>query len=210
VAGDINLIVDVTDKNNCNLNRLMMGKLRKVLLELELEIELKELYLNGRLYRCSNEREHVTLEKLDGVFSFVEWKTEFPFSFLSAMCSFISDCCPLFLNLAVQLKTGMRFHFEAFWSKVDAFSKTVGDAWSSMPGVKNPFKRLAARLSATTKAVTSWNDSFIESVKLQILVDNEIILSLDVAMEKRDLSLSLLGARFTGGSKKESPRPCLS
>jgi hypothetical protein len=50
VAGDFNLIVDAVDKSNGNLNRRMMGKFRHFLAELD----LKELYLNGRCYTWWN------------------------------------------------------------------------------------------------------------------------------------------------------------
>lgn len=90
VAGDFNLIVDAVDKNNANLNRRMMGKFRRLLSELD----LKELYLNGRRYTWSNERERVTLERLDRVFSTVDWEVEFPASFLSGMGSSTSDHSP--------------------------------------------------------------------------------------------------------------------
>jgi exonuclease III len=110
VAGDFNLIIDAADKNNNNLNRRMMGKFRKLLADLE----LKELYLNGRRYTWSSERERPTLERLDRVFSTVDWETEYPSSFLSALSSSTSDHCPLLLNPAAQLKTGRRFRFEAF------------------------------------------------------------------------------------------------
>jgi hypothetical protein len=68
VAGDFNLIVDAADKNNANLNHHMMGKFRRLLAE----VELKELYLNGRRFTWSNERERATLERLDRVFSTVD------------------------------------------------------------------------------------------------------------------------------------------
>jgi hypothetical protein len=51
-----------------------------------------------------------------------------------------------------------------------------------------PLQAFAANLAATTKALKSWNDRFIGNVKLQILVVNELILRLDVAMESMALS----------------------
>lgn len=87
VAGDFNLIVDAQDKSNANLNRRMMGKFHRVLGDLE----LKELYLNGRRYTWSNERERATLERLDRVFPTVDWETSFPSSTLSALSSSTLD-----------------------------------------------------------------------------------------------------------------------
>jgi hypothetical protein len=183
VVGDFNLIVEAQDKNNLNLNRRMMGKFRRLLNDLE----LKDLYFNGRRYTWSNEREQATLERLDRVFSTMDWEMIFPASLLSALSSAASDHYPLLLNLE-PLPTGRRFRFEAFWPKAEGFSDTVWGAWSSTLAEENPFKGLAAKLAATARALTSWSDWFIGNVKLQILVANELILRLDVAMEKRPMS----------------------
>jgi hypothetical protein len=81
VAGDFNFIVDPEDKSHGCLHQSMMARFRRTLSALE----LKELYLNGRRFTWSNEREHPTLEKLDRVFSTVDWETLYPDAFLSAM-----------------------------------------------------------------------------------------------------------------------------
>jgi hypothetical protein len=114
VTSDFNLIVNILDKSNDLLNRNMMGKFRWVLGDLE----LKEMCLNGRRHTWSNKREHPTLEKLDLVFSVVDWEFEYPASFLTALGSSASDHSPLLLRLSVQMKVGKRFHFKAFWPKV--------------------------------------------------------------------------------------------
>jgi hypothetical protein len=51
MAGDFNLIYKAGDKNNQCLNRRLMGKFKRLLLDLE----LLELHLHGRLYTWSNE-----------------------------------------------------------------------------------------------------------------------------------------------------------
>jgi hypothetical protein len=53
VAGDFNLIVDPADKSRGCLHHSMMSRFRRALSTLE----LKELYLNGRRFTWSNERE---------------------------------------------------------------------------------------------------------------------------------------------------------
>ena len=121
VPGDFNLILDVADKSNDNINRRMMGWFRRVLGDLD----LKELYLNGRRYTWSNKRDSPTMEKLDQVFASIDWEITYPSSLLSAMSSSVSDHCPLILNLAVEMKKGRRFHFESFWPKVEGFLDTV-------------------------------------------------------------------------------------
>ena len=53
IAGDFNLILDATDKNNLNLNRRNMGRFRRFVDEME----LKDVPLHGRYFTWSNERE---------------------------------------------------------------------------------------------------------------------------------------------------------
>jgi exonuclease III len=102
VAEDFNLIVDPEDKSRGCLHRSMMARFRRALSVLE----LKELYLNGRRFTWSNERERPTLEKLDRVFSTVDWKALYPDAFLSAMSTGPSDHCPLVLSLSPDLHHG--------------------------------------------------------------------------------------------------------
>jgi hypothetical protein len=83
----------------------MMARFRRALSSLE----LKELYLNGRRFTWSNERELPTLEKLDRVFSTVDWEILYLDAFLSAMSTRPSDHCPLVLNLSPDLHRGRRF-----------------------------------------------------------------------------------------------------
>jgi hypothetical protein len=59
----------------------MMARFKRALSTLE----LRELYLNGRCFTWSNGREQPTLEKLDRVFSTMDWEELYPDAFLSAM-----------------------------------------------------------------------------------------------------------------------------
>jgi hypothetical protein len=81
----------------------MMTRFRRTLSSLE----LKELYLNGRRFTWSNERELPMLEKLDRVFLTMDWETLYPDAFLSAMSMGPSDHCPLVLNLSPDLHRGL-------------------------------------------------------------------------------------------------------
>uniref|UniRef100_A0A8R7TFI0 Endonuclease/exonuclease/phosphatase domain-containing protein n=1 Tax=Triticum urartu TaxID=4572 RepID=A0A8R7TFI0_TRIUA len=95
VAGDFNLIVNAEDKNNENINRQMLARFRALLNRLE----LKELYLNGRRYTWSNERQNPTMEKIDHVFAMNTWEDGYPANLLIALGTSISDRCPLLLDL---------------------------------------------------------------------------------------------------------------
>lgn len=64
LCGDFNMILREEDKNNSNINRLMMGRFRGFVNSME----LKEIPLIGRRFTWSNQREVPTLVKLDHVF----------------------------------------------------------------------------------------------------------------------------------------------
>ncbi|KQK00265.2 hypothetical protein BRADI_3g48665v3, partial [Brachypodium distachyon] len=95
ILGDFNLIVNPEDKSNSRIHPRMMGRFRRVLADLD----LKELYLAGRRYTWSNERDSPTLERLDRVFTSVDWEGMFPAAFLSALSTDTSDHAPLLLEL---------------------------------------------------------------------------------------------------------------
>jgi hypothetical protein len=61
VVGDFNTILFASEKNNENLDRFMMARFRRFVQELE----LKDLYMHGRLFTWSNERELPTLTRID-------------------------------------------------------------------------------------------------------------------------------------------------
>jgi hypothetical protein len=121
VAGDFNLIVNPEDKSQGVIHSHMMGSVRRTLSNLE----LKEVYLNGRRFTWSNERVQPTMEKLDKVFSTVDWEDLFPDAFLSAMSSGPSNHCLLVLSLTPDLQRSRKFQFQSFWPKVDGFLEVV-------------------------------------------------------------------------------------
>jgi hypothetical protein len=86
VVGDFNLILDDTDKNNTRINRRNMSLFRRVVDSLE----LRDMYLHGRLYTWSNERSNPMLVKLDRLLASLDWEELFPYCFLEALSSDVS------------------------------------------------------------------------------------------------------------------------
>jgi hypothetical protein len=125
------LIYKVEDKNNSNYNRAMMGRFRRLIDDLA----LKEIPLHGRKFTWSNQHESSTLVKLDRVLCTVEWEDLFHNTLLQSAASYDSDHCPLLLGLKDNKPGKRRFHFEAFWPKVEGFHEAVEEAWHSVqPG----------------------------------------------------------------------------
>ena len=75
------MILNASDKNNNNLDRRSMAIFRGFINSLE----LKELYLHGRQFTWSNERQTPTMTRIDGVFVSVDWDLIFPDAMLQAL-----------------------------------------------------------------------------------------------------------------------------
>ena len=133
VAGDFNLLARQEDKSNALINRRMMGRFRA---KLNL-LELKELYLNGRRYTWSNERQMATLKKIDHVFMSNEWDETYPTCFLSALGTAVSDHCPLMFDMNVSICSKKRFKFESFWTRAEGFLDVVKLAWTTTLAASN-------------------------------------------------------------------------
>ena len=91
VLGDFNMIIRATDKYNTNINRRMMGKSR----DFVDDHELKEMYMHGRRYTWSNERDAPTLTKIDRVLTTVDWELDNAEYLLQALSMGVSDHAPL-------------------------------------------------------------------------------------------------------------------
>jgi exonuclease III len=135
LAGDFNLILDATDKNNANLNRRKMGRFRWFVDD----AELKDLHLHGRRYTWSNGCTRPTLEKLDRVPISVDWESLFPDCFLQALSSDMSDHTPLLLATNARFRPKRRFQFENFWIRIPGYIQAVEKGCNCPPSTPDPF-----------------------------------------------------------------------
>jgi mannosylglycoprotein endo-beta-mannosidase len=184
LVGDFNLILRVSEKNNENLDRSMMNRFR----EFVNAQELKEIYMHGRLFTWSSERERPTLTRIDRVLVSVDWDINNPDSMLQALSSNVSDHAPLHLSLNAAFRPKQRFRFELFWAKLEGFEDAIKDAWHCDDTVVDPFKRLDALMRNTAVALQAWGQRKVRNVKLQMAVANFVIFRLDAAQDVRQLS----------------------
>jgi len=112
LAANFNMIYNSEDKNNDNVNRVMMGRFCRFVNDLE----LKEIPLLGWRYTWSIERESPTLVKLDRVLCTGDWEDIFPDCVLQSYATEMSDHCPLVLGLKDGVLGKRWFHFESFWT----------------------------------------------------------------------------------------------
>nr|XP_034570085.1 uncharacterized protein LOC117834663 [Setaria viridis] len=110
-----------------------------------------------RRYMWSNERSHPTMAKLDRVLVSVEWEAHFPFSFLQAMSSAMSDHCPLHLATNATFTVQRRFHFKPWWLKLHGFMDAVARGWTCPNTMIDPFARLDCKLKNTAKELQRWS-----------------------------------------------------
>jgi predicted amidophosphoribosyltransferase len=65
------------------------------------------------------------LERIDRVFTSMEWLEAFPSHHLRCLSSDCSDHAPLLLQLCTQSWAKPRFHFELFWVCLNGFEEVV-------------------------------------------------------------------------------------
>nr|TKW00486.1 hypothetical protein SEVIR_8G112100v2 [Setaria viridis] len=123
-AGDFNLILHATDKNTSNINQRNIGRFRRLVDELH----LNDVYLHGRRYTWSNERNEPIMAQLDRVMVSIVWQTRYPLALLQALSSRASDHCPLLLATNAKFSPKRRFHFEPWWPKLPGYLDTISHA----------------------------------------------------------------------------------
>jgi hypothetical protein len=105
------------------------------------------------------------------------------------------------------------FRFENFWVRIPGFMEVVQQALSSHAFGGHPFTELSHKLTATAKALRKWSRSLFGEIKLQFHMAQEAILRLDLAQEnmilssdehllRKDLNLRILGLAAMAKSKK--------
>jgi hypothetical protein len=132
-----------------NYNRAMMGRFRRFINDQA----LKEIPLYGRHFTWSNQHAASTLVKLYRVLCTVDWEENFSDCLLQSMASNDSDHCPLLLGLKDNYSGTCRFHFEAFWSKMQGFEEAVALGWNSIPAGPCHFAVIDAKIKATMRGL---------------------------------------------------------
>lgn len=193
LLGDFNMILRASEKNNTNINRTMMSKFRSFVDD----HELKEIYMHGRIYTWSNERDAPTLTKIDRVLVSVDWEIAYPDHLLQALSSGVSDHAPLHLSTNVHFYHKRRFRFEVYWTKLDGFDDAVKEAWVCDDAIVDPFKRLDALFRNTAIFLQAWGQRKTGNIKLLMAVANWIIFRFDQVQERRLLSELELWLRRT-------------
>ena len=153
VCGDFNMIYRAEDKSNGRLNRRAMRRFARFLNE-QL---LSELFLQGRLFTWSSEREHPTLERIDRAFATTDWLDGYPDHRLRALSTDCSDHAPLLLQATTTTWATKRFRFETIWTRFDGFMQVVSEAWVCPLQNADAFRVLDHRLRNTAKALKSWS-----------------------------------------------------
>jgi hypothetical protein len=180
ITGDFNLIIQLSDKNNRNINRRHMAAFRNLINNLQ----LKDLYLHGLRYTWNNEQQAATMVKLDRVLFSQDWDTAFPSCFLQAISSEMSDHCPRPAEQRRRFQTSTQVQVREPWANCFDFLS----AWNSVQSQVDPFINLHAKLFATARALTRWSSDFNNDLDLRAAISSKLILRLDQAIDHRQLS----------------------
>jgi hypothetical protein len=162
----------------------MMGRFRRWINDLA----PKEIPLQSRKFTWSNGQSNPTLVRLDKAFCSVDWEATFPICLLQSSASQDSDHCPLILGLHDIKRGKRRFHFKAFWPKLDDFQEAIAVAWGSVPSGPCPLLSLSTKLKATTRGLQWWSDKKVGDVMSQLELAKELLHQLEIAQDSRVLA----------------------
>jgi exonuclease III len=185
IAGDFNLIYRSEDKNNSNINRVLLGSFRNSINSLD----LKEIPMSGRRFTWSNQREDPTLVKLDHIFCTSIWEDYFPDCMLCSSATEISDHCPLILKLRVDLRGKRRFHFESFWPNFPGFLEEVAASWNEPIQGSCPLEKVSLKLKRLSRRLQSWGHKVVGNIGFQLGLAREVLHKLEIAQDSRVLSI---------------------
>lgn len=183
LLGDFNMIYKASEKSNNNINLRLMGRFRAMIEDLE----LIDFPLLGRRFTWSNERQNITLTKIDRVLVTNDWEAAFPHYQLSPASTNVSDHCPLILK-KMEAAHYKAFRFENHWLKCPEFDGIVTQAWSKEVKSGDPIRVLHTKLYRTARALKEWNKHKKRDMVFLSGVANEVIFMLDLAQEERELS----------------------
>ncbi|XP_073361955.1 uncharacterized protein [Aegilops tauschii subsp. strangulata] len=163
INGDFNIIYEARDKSNHNLNRRVMGRFRDAIDR----ASLREIKCQNRRFTWSNERENPTFLAIDKVFSNQEWEALFPALILMAAFTSCLDHYHLLLTGA---------------------AVPPRKAWQRPVNHSCLFTRMKIKLKRTAADLKIWAKSIFSDTKLQFHIASEVVLRLDVAQEKLQLT----------------------
>lgn len=164
VAGDFNQIYSLEDKNNSNINRVLMGHFRSLINNLDLKV----VPLKGRKFTWSNQWNTPTLVKLYHVFCSSSWEELFPDHTLLSNASETSDHCPLILKSYDEFRGKRGFHYECFWGKMPGFLEVVAASWNQPIQATCPLERLSTKLRRLARKLQSWGHKKVGNVRNQL------------------------------------------
>jgi hypothetical protein len=107
---------------------------------------------------------------------------------LQSAASDDSDHCPLILGVRDNKAGKRRFHFEAFWPKLEGLHEAVEGARSSVQPGPCPFTTLQSKLRATAKGLQAWSNKKVGHVESQLGLAREILHQLEIAQDGRALT----------------------
>jgi hypothetical protein len=98
------------------------------------------------------------------------------------------DHCPLFLQGDTAFDFYRGFHFEAYWVNMPGFTEAVKAAWEQPVNTQNAMLRMHVKLLRTVQALKVWRRTKFSEWRLQSALLEIILLELEKAQERRNLT----------------------
>lgn len=153
IGGDFNILRQENEKNK-------RGGVNKWSLMFNSIIEnanLREMALEGKKFTWANNKQSVTLEKLDRILFNDKWEIKFPLACGRVLERIYSDHTPLLINVEGEKWQSPLFKFENSWLMREDINTVVEQVWNSYNINGSSIDKWQWRLQKMRKKLKGWN-----------------------------------------------------
>lgn len=118
---------------------------------------LREMALEGKKFTWANNKQSVTLEKLDRILFNDKWEIKFPLACGRVLERIYSDHTPLLINVEGEKWQSPLFKFENSWLMREDINTVVEQVWNSCNINGSSIDKWQWRLQKMRKKLKGWN-----------------------------------------------------
>ncbi|XP_073358055.1 uncharacterized protein [Aegilops tauschii subsp. strangulata] len=150
-------------------------------------LALVEIPLKGRSFTWTNMQTAPLLEKLDWVFTFEAWTSQYPHTVVLPLAKPVSDHIPCLIQIGTHIPKANTFRFENYWLQIQGFEDIVKQNWESTLHIQDSANRITAKFKRLRKSLKIWARS-ISQLSSTIRATNEVILFFHTIEDFRTLT----------------------
>lgn len=120
-------------------------------------LDLVDLPFQGKRFTWSNMQDDPLLEKLDWVFTSVDWSITYPATSVTTLARPISDHIPYLIKMDSHIPMSSIFRFENYWIDFPGFYDVVKLHWHNNPFYANMARTISSKFKQLRVGLKKWS-----------------------------------------------------